>query len=66
MSPDKTKEHEETDMGSDMIFSLMTILVIGQIIKHFADYTKIPYTPMVCLLGFLIAVMFDTSCHPVE
>jgi hypothetical protein len=36
----------------------MSILVIGQVIKHFADYTKIPYTPMVCILGFLIAVFW--------
>jgi len=33
----------------------MSILVIGQVIKHFADYTKIPYTPLVCILGFPIA-----------
>jgi NhaP-type Na+/H+ or K+/H+ antiporter len=54
------------DMGSNIIFSLMCVLVIGQILKHIADYTKIPYTPMVCSFGFLIAISVDVNCHPIE
>ena len=57
----------EVNMGSEIIFSLMMVLVIGQIIKHIADYTKIPYTPMVCGFGFVIALFgSDLENHPVE
>lgn len=57
-----TETHEEEhaehdDRGNDIILFIMTGLLIGQCLKHFANKTKIPYTPILTLAGIGIGLI---------
>jgi len=48
-----------SDAGSDaaaIVFLIMVGLLLGSVLKAFSDWTKIPYSPMVIILGFIVKV----------
>jgi len=47
----------EVDSGSLFVASIMVFLILGQLIKHLSEWTKIPYTPLVCLFGLCLGAI---------
>ena len=51
--------HSDHSLGNHVIIFILLGLLIGQLLKHFSNKTKIPYTPIVALAG--IAIGFITE-----
>ena len=39
----------------------MIFLVTGQVIKHVSEWTKIPYTPLVCVFGLCLGAIKEVA-----
>ena len=65
--PNHTTEenHHELDFGSSIVFSVMVMLLVGQTIKHFSDWSKVPFTPLMCLFGLCLGLNTPFHCTQV-
>jgi len=50
---------DENQWRHDLILFVFIGLVFGQLLKHFANKTKIPYTPILAVGGILIGLLTD-------
>ena len=39
-----------------IILMIFLGLALGQILKHFSDWTRLPFAPMIILLGIIVSV----------
>ena len=46
----------EIDIGTQVVFSIMVMLLVGQLVKHFSDWSKVPFTPLMCLVGLCLGL----------
>ena len=47
-------EHAHVSILSQVLFGFMLALLAGQVCKHISLLTKIPYTPIITILGIVI------------
>ena len=58
---DSHDEHSTHSMhiSSQVLFFGVMALLVGQLLKHFANVTKIPYTPIICVMGIIAALISE-------
>jgi hypothetical protein len=48
------KDHDSLPLASQMLFSLIIMLMIGQVLKQISHKLKLPFTVLCCVFGFLV------------
>ena len=56
ISTNKVGESEE-ESGTDLVLFLLMTMLIGQLIKHFSNKAKIPWTPILTIFGITIGLL---------
>lgn len=51
--------HSDLSLGNHVIIFILLGLLLGQILKHFANKTKIPYTPIMAIAGIVIGFITE-------
>jgi len=51
--------HSDHGVGNHVILYILMGLLLGQVMKHFANFTKLPYTPILAITGLIIGFLYE-------